>query len=66
MLREQMFTFFEAAVIFLLLTNALSIFATVWALYLANRADVTPTAIHMTFKRFFDAPLSAAGRTRSN
>jgi len=71
MLREQMINFLEATVVFLLLTNALSIFAAIWAIYLATRVDATPTAISPRLKRFFaawsqprNAPLSL--RTRSN
>jgi hypothetical protein len=73
MLREQMISFLEATVVFLLLTNALSIFAATWAIYLAGRVDATPTAVHPRLKRFFaawdqrrNAPLSTALRTRSN
>jgi hypothetical protein len=73
MLREQMINFLEATVIFLLLTNALSIFAATWAIYLAGRVGVAPTAIHPRLKRLFaawnqrpNAPLSTALRTRSN
>jgi hypothetical protein len=73
MLREQMISFLEATVVFLLLTNALSIFAAAWAIYLATRMDATPTAIHPRLKRFFaawsqrrNAPPSTALRTRSN
>jgi hypothetical protein len=73
MLREQMISFLEATVVFLLLTNALSIFAAVWAIYLATRGDATPTSIYPRLKRLFaawsqrrNAPLSTALRTRSN
>jgi hypothetical protein len=55
MLREQMITFLEATVIFLLLTNALSIFAAAWAIYLASHVDTAPTAIHARLGRFFAA-----------
>jgi hypothetical protein len=55
MLREQMIFFLEAAVVFLLLTNALSIFAATWAIYLASRVDAVPPAIHPRLKRFFAA-----------
>ena len=46
MLREQMINFLEATVVFLLLTNALSISAATWAIHLASRVDAAPTAIH--------------------
>ena len=38
MLRDQIINFLEAAVVFLMLTNALSIAATAYALALAQRA----------------------------
>jgi hypothetical protein len=73
MLREQTINFLEATVVFLLLTNVLSIFAAAWAIYLASRVDAAPTAIYPRLKRFFaawsgrrNAPLSVAPRTRSN
>ena len=55
MIREQMIGFLEATVVFLLLTNALSIFAATWAIYLASRVDAAPTAIYPKLKRFFAA-----------
>jgi hypothetical protein len=55
MLRGQMIFFLEAAVVFLLLTNALSILAATWAIYLASRVDATPTAIYPRLKQFFVA-----------
>jgi hypothetical protein len=73
MLREQMINFLEATVIFLLLTNALSILAAVWAIYLAGRRTAAPSAIQSRLRRFLAAgiqglnsPLPAALRTRSN
>jgi hypothetical protein len=39
MLREQTINFLEATVIFLLLTNALSILAATWAIHLASGVD---------------------------
>ena len=73
MLREQMINFLEATVVFLLLTNALSIFAATWALYLASRVDAAPTAIFPRLKGFFaawsqsrNATLSTALRTQSS
>jgi hypothetical protein len=73
MLREQMIGFLEATVVFLLLTNALSIFAATWAIYFAGRVCAAPTAIYPRLGRFFagwsqrrNAPLSTALRTRSN
>ena len=73
MLREQTINFLEATVVFLLLTNALSIFAATWAIYLASRVDARPTAIYPRLKRFFaawsrgrNAPLSAGLRAGSN
>jgi hypothetical protein len=71
MLREQMINFLETTVVFLLLTNALSICAATWAIYLASRADAAPTASYPRLKQFFaawrrrNAPLSAL-RTRPN
>ena len=53
--REQTTGFLEATVAFLLLTNALGILAATWAIYLADRADVAPTATHSRLKRFFAA-----------
>ena len=55
MLREQTINFLEATVIFLLLTNALSIFAATWAIYLASRVDAAPAAIYARLGRFFAA-----------
>jgi hypothetical protein len=73
MLREQMINFLEATVVFLLLTNALSLFAAIWAIYLATRVDAAPGAIYRRLNRFFaawshrrNAPPSTALRTRSN
>jgi hypothetical protein len=73
MLREQMINFLEATVVFLLLTNALSICAATWAIHLASHVDAAPTAIHPSLGRFFatwsqkrNAPLSTELRTRSN
>jgi hypothetical protein len=73
MLREQMINFLEATVVFLLLTNALSIFAAIWAIYLATRVDAAPAAISPRLKRLFaawsqtrNAPPSTALRARSN
>ncbi len=73
MLREQTIIFLEAIVVFLLLTNALSICAATWAIYLAGRVDAAPTAIHPRLGRFFatwsqrrNAPLSAGLRASSN
>ena len=73
MLREQMINFLEATVVFLLLTNALSICAATWAIHLASRVDAASTAIHPRLGRLVarwsqrpNAPLSTALRTRSN
>jgi hypothetical protein len=73
MLREQTINFLEATVVFLLLTNALSIFAAAWAIYLAGRVNARPTATYPRLKQFFaawsrrrNAPLSTALRTRSS
>jgi len=55
MLREQTINFLEATVIFLLLTNALSIFAATWAIYLASRVDAAPAAAYARLGRFFAA-----------
>ena len=73
MLREQTINFLEATVVFLLPTNALSIFAATWAIYFASRVGATPTAIYPWLERLFaawshrrNAPLSTALRTRSN
>ena len=41
MLREQMINFLEAAVVFLLATNAASVLAALYAMRLAN-ADILP------------------------
>jgi hypothetical protein len=53
MLREQMINFLEATVVFLLLTNALSMCAATWAIHLASRVDATSTAIHPRIGRVF-------------
>jgi hypothetical protein len=73
MLREQMINFLEATVVFLLLTNAMSICAATWAIYLAGRANAAPSAIFPGLGRFFaagsrtqNARLSTEPRTRSN
>jgi hypothetical protein len=42
MLREQMINFLEAAVVFLLATNAASTLAAVYAIRLANAVSVVP------------------------
>jgi hypothetical protein len=42
MLREQMINFLEAAVVFLLATNAASALAAVYAIRLANAVSVVP------------------------
>jgi hypothetical protein len=44
MLREQMINFLEAAVVFLLATNATSALAALYAMRLANAASAAPEA----------------------
>jgi len=44
MLREQMINFLEAAVVFLLATNAASVLAALYAMRLANAVSVAPQA----------------------
>jgi len=44
MLRDQIINFLEAAVIFLLMTNAVSVAAAVYAMRLANRLGFRPDA----------------------
>ena len=44
MLREQMINFLEAAIVFLLATNAASALAAVYAMRLANAVSVVPQA----------------------
>ena len=44
MLREQMINFLEAAVVFLLATNAASVLAALYAMRLANAVSVVPQA----------------------
>ena len=44
MLREQMINFLEAAVVFLLATNAASVLAAVYAMRLVNAASAAPEA----------------------
>jgi len=44
MLREQMINFFEAAVVFLLATNAVSALAALYAIRLANAVSLEPKA----------------------
>ena len=44
MLREQMINFLEAAIVFLLATNAASALAAVYAMRLANAVSVAPQA----------------------
>jgi hypothetical protein len=49
MLREHMINFLEATVVFLLMTNALSILAATWAISLLNgrpRLAAVPAAIN--------------------
>jgi len=67
MAREQLINFLEATVVFLLLTNALSILAAAWAIWLAGRVD------DRKLKRLFaawskgrDSSLSTALRARSS
>jgi hypothetical protein len=45
MLREQTINFLEATVVFLLLTNALSIVAATWAIHIASRVTAAPAAV---------------------
>ena len=73
MLREQMISFLEATVIFLLLTNALSISAAAWAIYLAARVHAAPKAIDRRIGRLVaawdrgrNAPSSNELRIRSH
>ena len=42
MLREQMISFLEAAVVFLLATNAASVLAALYAMRLANAVSLAP------------------------
>lgn len=44
MLREQMINFLEAAIVFLLATNAASVLAAVYAMRLAHAVSVVPEA----------------------
>ena len=44
MLREQMINFLEAAVVFLLATNAASVLAALYAMRLANAVSLAPQA----------------------
>ena len=44
MLREQMINFLEAAIVFLLATNAASALAALYAMRLANAVSVVPEA----------------------
>jgi len=44
MLREQMISFLEAAVVFLLATNAASALAALYAMRLANAVSLAPRA----------------------
>ena len=45
MLREQTISFLEATVVFLLLTNAVSILAAAWAIHIATRVTTAPAAV---------------------
>jgi len=44
MLRDQMINFLEAAIVFLLATNAASVLAALYAMRLANAVSVVPQA----------------------
>jgi hypothetical protein len=58
MLREQMINFLEAAVVFLLATNAASVLAALYAMRLANAGSLAPQAKGVITRRF-DAMLRA-------
>jgi hypothetical protein len=51
MLREQMINFLEAAVVFLLATNAASALAALYAMRLANAVSVVPQAKNVVARR---------------
>ena len=51
MLREQMINFLEAAIVFLLATNAASALAAFYAVRLANAVSVAPQAKNAVARR---------------
>jgi len=51
MLREQMINFLQAAIVFLLATNAASVLAAVYAMRLANAASLAPQAKGIIVRR---------------
>jgi hypothetical protein len=60
MLREQMVNFLEAAVVFLLATNAASALAAVYAMRLANAVSVMPQSKGVIARRL-DALIRRVG-----
>jgi hypothetical protein len=60
MFREQMINFLEAAVVFLLATNAASALAALYAMRLANAVSLTPQAKGVIARRL-DAMIRRLG-----
>jgi len=62
MLREQMITFLETTVIFLLLTNAVSVFAATYAIAVAVRGREAGAAVARTATSALAAVWPSGGR----
>ena len=60
MFREQMINFLEAAVVFLLATNAASVLAALYAMRLANAVSVAPQSKGVIARRL-DAMIRRLG-----
>jgi hypothetical protein len=60
MFREQMINFLEAAVVFLLATNAVSVLAALYAMRLANAVSVAPQSKGVIARRL-DAMIRRVG-----
>jgi hypothetical protein len=65
MLREQMINFLEAAVVFLLATNAASVLAALYAMRLANAVSVAPQVKGVIARRL-DAMIRAPAYNKGN
>jgi hypothetical protein len=61
MLREQMISFLQAAVVFLLLTNALSALAALYAMRMASGAAAPMRKARTAVERKLDGLLGQAG-----
>ncbi len=60
MIRDQMISFLQAVVVFLLLTNALSVVATAWAIRIANGSANKKSELMTAVERRLGAMLGRA------